>query len=530
MIYAEQVFHDCINSPVRHVKGRVELYEGSTLLETFCSTDKLKSFSVERVGEESKFFGYGICQKLTVKLLDRERQINVNEHHTLEAVFGTDCHYVYTNPLFHVTEMNRDEITNELTVIGYDALYKAAGYTVSDILVEKPYTVEVFAAACAAKLGLPLNVENLPDAFKVVHQFDPNFEGTETLRDCLDAIAEVTQTIYYIDHNWELTFKRLDIDGEPVVTIDKSKYFNLDSSVPCVLTRICSTTELDDNVYAGSEEGYTQYIRNNPFWTLRDDIGDLVLQGAAAVIGLSINQFDCSWRGNYLVEIGDKIAITTKDNELIYSYLLNDSITYDGSLKQKTQWSYNESEAESASNPATLGDALKYTYAKVDKVNRQIELVSSEVAINSEMISSIKLNTDNITASVSQLQENVNVNNENIQGEIMSIKNEVSAKMTSEEVKITISEELSNGVDKVATSTGFTFDQEGLTIEKSGSEMATQITEDGMTVYRNNEGVLIANNEGVKAEDLQATTYLIIGKNSRFEDYSNRTGCFWIGG
>ena len=60
--------------------------------------------------------------------------------------------------------------------------------------------------------------------------------------------------------------------------------------------------------------------------------------------------------------------------------------------------------------------------------------------------------------------------------------------------------------------------------------MQTTITEDGMTVYRDSEAVLIADNEGVKAEDLHATTYLIIGNNSRFEDVNNRTACYWIGG
>jgi hypothetical protein len=43
--------------------------------------------------------------------------------------------------------------------------------------------------------------------------------------------------------------------------------------------------------------------------------------------------------------------------------------------------------------------------------------------------------------------------------------------------------------------------------------------------------LLTANKEGVVAKDLHATTYLIIGKNSRFEDFgSDRTACFWIGG
>jgi hypothetical protein len=54
-----------------------------------------------------------------------------------------------------------------------------------------------------------------------------------------------------------------------------------------------------------------------------------------------------------------------------------------------------------------------------------------------------------------------------------------------------------------------------------------------MTVYKNNEAMLTANNQGVRAANLHAITYLIIGRHSRIEDYDRdgdyRTGCFWIG-
>ena len=68
-----------------------------------------------------------------------------------------------------------------------------------------------------------------------------------------------------------------------------------------------------------------------------------------------------------------------------------------------------------------------------------------------------------------------------------------------------------------------------MTVSKAGREMSTTITEDGMTVKRNEEEVLVANSGGCKAVDLEAINYLIIG-NSRFEDYNgDRTACFWIG-
>lgn len=49
-----------------------------------------------------------------------------------------------------------------------------------------------------------------------------------------------------------------------------------------------------------------------------------------------------------------------------------------------------------------------------------------------------------------------------------------------------------------------------------------------MSIYKGSEEVLTADNTGVDAKNLHATTYLIIGTNSRFEDYDSRTGCFWI--
>jgi len=56
-----------------------------------------------------------------------------------------------------------------------------------------------------------------------------NFDGTESIREALNDVAEATQTIYYVDGEYRLTFKRLDISGEPVVEITKHKYFDLES-------------------------------------------------------------------------------------------------------------------------------------------------------------------------------------------------------------------------------------------------------------------------------------------------------------
>lgn len=546
-----------LKSPYQNIKARVEVLKGSALEQICTCNDFLQSFTVEKTGE-GKFFGFGICQKLIVSLLDVERELNITKENTLEPVFGIGSDYIYPFPRFYVQEANRDEATNVLNVVGYDILYQAEKYKVSDLGLPTSYSLKAFVAACAYVLGVPIRFINIDETtFETTYPEGGNFDGTESVRIALNAVAEATQTIYYINNQWELVFQRLDKNAEPAYTIERGEYIDFLSGEARTISNIAHITELGDNTSTvGTDEGITQFIRNNPFWELREDIATLLDKALTNIGGLTINQFDATWFGNYLLEIGDKIALTTRDDKTIASFILDDTITFDGSLTQHTRWQYDENEGETATNPITIGEAINQTYARVDKVNKRIELFTGELENNTQKIASLTLTTDAITAEVQRVEDETNQAISNLQltaedisasvsrvenyvddaiddiaDDVSTLTKEVEMKMTPEAVEIAIKKEIANGTSKVETGTGFTFDEEGLTIQKTGKNLSTQITEDGMTVYRDDSAVLIANNQGVKAQDLNATTYLIVGGRSRFENYeSNRTGCFWIGG
>ena len=59
MINAKPVFIDMINSVSRQFEARVELLNGSTILNTFTYDGALQSITIERAGDESCFFGFG---------------------------------------------------------------------------------------------------------------------------------------------------------------------------------------------------------------------------------------------------------------------------------------------------------------------------------------------------------------------------------------------------------------------------------------------------------------------------------------
>lgn len=105
---------------------------------------------------------------------------------------------------------------------------------------------------------------------------------------------------------------------------------------------------------------------------------------------------------------------------------------------------------------------------------------------------------------------------------------------TSINIRVQTLEEAGSEIDSITTSTGYTFDENGLGIRKDGEEIQNVLDNTGMFVTRDETEILSASEEGVDAINLVARDYLCVGSNCRFEDYTNsdgekRTACFFIG-
>lgn len=535
----ERDYNNDFNAITRQIVGKVELLSSASAGAEYTGADSLKSVEIERTAAKGKFFGFGVSQKATIELLDKERAININKADALNIAFKLGANDYETVLPAAVEDVKRDENTNALTVVAHDVIYYASKFKVSDLTLTAPYTLGDFLNSCGELLGVSVIYagadQYTADALSLFYEQGANFSGDETLRAALDAAAEVLLSVYYISNDNKLVFKRLDIDSAAVLDIDKSAYFTLKTQPISILSGITHATELGDNLNVNTgEDGATQYIKDNPFLNMRADLAEVLNTALATIGGLFIVPFNLEWRGNYLTEIGDKIAITTKNNEIAITYLLNDTIKYNGGFSQVTSWEFAEDEAADA-NSGNLGEVIKQTYAKVDKVNQRIELLASYTADNVDNIADLMLEAGSIRAEVARVEKAQAGELEDLNKELAEVKSSVSTVMTADKVRTEIKQELSNGVEKIDTTTGITLDTNGLTVDKTGSEMKTTISDNGMQVFKNGDEVLTADNTGVKAQNLHATTYLIVGNNSRFEDYidsdgNESTGCFWIGG
>lgn len=170
---------------------------------------------------------------------------------------------------------------------------------------------------------------------------------------------------------------------------------------------------------------------------------------------------------------------------------------------------------------AAGGNSWENLQGKMLELEMSVDGLRAENRDGSGKMAELVLTVDGLKTKVTQQQAGTE-----------SALNRLSAvEQTAEGIAMRVRSVYDDGVTKVNTSAGYTFDENGMTVRKSGKEIKTQITEDGMTVYKNDRAVLTANSQGVEAVDLQAATYLSIAGKSRFEKYkSSRVGCFWIGG
>ena len=155
--------------------------------------------------------------------------------------------------------------------------------------------------------------------------------------------------------------------------------------------------------------------------------------------------------------------------------------------------------------------------SKVLELEKGIDGIWAENRDNSGLSASVQLSVEGLktkAADTSDLDEHYSATEQRADGISLQIKNVYD-----------------DGVNQVSTTADYRFNEEGFSVSKSSVRLETQITEDGITVYKNNNDVLKADSQGVYAVDLHATTHLSVADRCRFEKYnSSRIGCFWTGG
>lgn len=163
--------------------------------------------------------------------------------------------------------------------------------------------------------------------------------------------------------------------------------------------------------------------------------------------------------------------------------------------------------------------------SKISQTADTVRLEVSEKYATQQVVSELQVQANGLQAAVSKSEQ-----------DLVGVATELTQlRQSTTDVEIAIQTIRTEGVSRVTTTSNYTFDEDGLSIKKSGEEIENLINNNGMYVKRSGTVMLQATAAGVVATDVQVNNYLCIGKYARFEDYtdgmdSKRTACFWLGG
>ena len=362
-----------------------------------------------------------------------------------------------------------------------------------------PITLGEYLQAICNHIGIELATPTFINSDAIVDEEKYNAEYT--FRDVLTEIAQAAGGSIAIKNDKLYVI----YPTESGVTIEPSnlKSIAINEMYGPINSVVLARTPQEDNIYKKdetAEEICEIRIENNQIMdTHREDFIDGLYE---ALNGLEYCPHEIESYGIGILDIGDIFTIETLDGTTYTGLYISGDIEISQGLVERTRAEAPET-AETEYKAASETDrVINKTILRVDKQEQLIQaLVSSTENIKNELT-----------------------------GQMEEITKSVEQKVTPEQMQILVSETVA-GIDSITTTTGYTFDQDGLHIQKDGEEIENKLDHTGMYVNRGDDNVLTANAEGVQAINLTAKQYLTIGKNSRLEDYGeNRTACFFIGG
>lgn len=217
---------------------------------------------------------------------------------------------------------------------------------------------------------------------------------------------------------------------------------------------------------------------------------------------------------------GDLVRVTDRNGRL-FTLCVMKKVANAHTQTLSCTGSYRRDCASAAANAH-----LENLKGKVLELSTTVDGLKVENRQGNETMASMALTVDGIQTQVMQQAHSLQEQTQ----QMTALQQDASA------LSLTVESLRQEGTQKVTTRTGYRFDDTGLHITASGSDLQNAVTEKGMYVIRGNDTVMLrADADGVLARNVTVENYLIIGDHARLEDYTDgsdqkRTACFFIGG
>ena len=401
--------------------------------------------------------------------------------------------------------------------------------------------LDVLQEACTSS-GITLATMEFANSTFIV---DSNQFADGTLnRQVIQAVAQISGTIAKIKNN------QLYLIGPGIMI---SKIFTLNNYKEAEIKRVTHPINLvslgmadveGENVVLRDEDSITingensLVINDNPFAYTQAKREQLITALFDTVKGFEYKAFSFKCQGLPYLETMDKIQFLDKERNSYDSYVFRFNYKSPNGLESTIEAPSIIKAVVNYQNVASALDIAKRTEIIVDKQNQTITQIAEKTTqIETDVANNATDINNNYQDIIQQLGDYAK------EADVISIKESVETIQNETSYAIEVAKKIqTDGVTRLDTKTGYTFDEDGLTIEKTNAKTKTTLNEVGLDVKdatgASDESLLFAGYDEttgetiVKSKNMTVEKYFVIGKYSRMEDFVKdgvaSTGMFWV--
>lgn len=407
-------------------------------------------------------------------------------------------------------------------------------YDGSELISKGEATLLQVAQDICNKAGVELGSTSFLNSDKKVSVYD----NTVTAREYISYIAESAGCFACIDRKGKLCFREFGQD-ETEIPLEMFGEYKWGEEFKI------SKVSYEDGVRSfkfGDDTRNNLWINQENMYIVDEEQVQKIYN---KIKGLTVNTFEGKVIIDPAIDLGDKIVINGKN--VIYQGEMSLEGKFIAQISSKIQIKQKEETTVKKESQKVVNRRVQ---SRIDQAEGTIKQLVEETTENSKKITKHEQDIDKITNTVSTNTTNINNNYQEIinklgdkaqKDDVISLENKVETIQNDTEYAIKVSEDIqTNGVTKVKTETGYTFDNDGLKIEKTNAKTKSKLNEAGLEINdatgSSEESLLFAGYDEkigetiVKSKNMTVEKYLTVGTYSRIEDYEEGTGVFWIGG
>jgi len=482
--------------------------------------------------EETIYTNGTLIGSCNSKIINTSFLGEINSSDDLEAFVGIkyedNSNEYYSLGNYKVNDRKYLNTTKKTEIKAFDELNKLNDKYMCGIIDWTSITLKDVLLDLCNSLGWTLGTTSfINDTLPVL---DNQFQNNDTNREVLSDILECACSFGVIE-NKTLYLKWFDTDISE--TIDKSQYSSLEilgeygevNSLVLKYSQIEGENVTKEDTEIIEINGETQVVIADNRFLYTEELKQLAIDGIWNRIK-GFKYIACkitSYFGKPYLKCGNKISIQKSDGTYFDTYILKHTFKFNGTFYDEIESPLlTMAETSIKNNKSSIKERIKNAEIIVNKA-------SAEISANTESIGALEVNIDNNMQEINKKFEGYVP-----ESELVTIENSVKQLQTDTYTKTEINTKLTDGsVTKVMTISG-TFDEDGMHYEKTNAPTSSTINEKGIEVNSTTTGeeLLFAgydeelNQTIVRTENLTVRKYLVIGNNSRIENYGNGGGIF----